>query len=59
MTLDLGIKTGPHWWEASTDLSTAPSLHPVIEYSKNMDKIITTFWIIQWVLVAIIIHWLT
>jgi len=26
-TPDLGIKPGPHWWEAST-LTTGPSLHP-------------------------------
>ena len=29
MTPDLGIKPGPHWWEASA-LATAPSLHPVV-----------------------------
>jgi len=28
MTPDLGLKPGPHWWEASA-LTTAPSLHPI------------------------------
>ena len=27
MTPDLGIETGPHWWESSA-LNTAPSQHP-------------------------------
>ena len=27
MTPDLGIESGPHWWEASA-LTTVPSLHP-------------------------------
>jgi len=27
LTLDLGIKPGPHWWEVRA-LTTAPSLHP-------------------------------
>ena len=28
LMLDLGIKPGPHWWEASA-LTTLPSLHPM------------------------------
>ena len=32
---DLGIKSGPHWWEASA-LTIAPSLHPHNEWRRKV-----------------------
>ena len=34
MTLDLGIKPGPHWWEASA-LTTTPSLNSKVLLQGN------------------------
>ena len=41
MTPSLGIKSGPHWWEASA-LTTAPSMFPILPYPSypNLRKLI-------------------